>query len=191
MNIDQGVNFGKWKDKTSVMLYDKCMPIFLSEIKTSGIVGDFGGANGNLKKYIPNSVSIDIDKTKNPDIVDDILTHSNIYDLIVIRYVLHYLSPKQQKELLKNIIKSGNKKILIIQFVNNGRDMQIKKENSINEKKYFLTTQKLFSLFSGFNICNVDKLKINVSKAFYKNRLKNNNAKPHDEEIYSILLEVK
>ena len=101
--IDQATEFGRWTDRVSKLMYDTCTKEILSLIEIPKIVADYGGANGNLKQYIPNAISIDIDESKKPDVLDDIVEHVGRYDLIVIRYVLHYLNDYDVIELFKNI----------------------------------------------------------------------------------------
>ena len=101
--IDQGTNFGTWEDTTSKLLYDDAMPAMLNGINIKGKVLDYGGANGLLKKYIPNSLSIDIDPTKKPDIVGDIKTYNPNCDLVVMRYLLHYLNDKEVNNLFTHL----------------------------------------------------------------------------------------
>jgi hypothetical protein len=102
---DKGIDFGKWSDNTSKLMYFDSLKDILSKINTSGTVADFGGANGILKQFIPNIITIDIDVTKEPDILDNILTHKGVYDLIVIRFVLHYLNDYEVLQLFNNINK--------------------------------------------------------------------------------------
>ena len=190
-SIDKGRKFGLWKDSVSKLMYFDCMEEFLTGIDTSGNIADYGGANGNLKHFIPNSISIDIDSSKNPDILDNILTHTGNYDLIVIRYVLHYLTEERRKELFEHLrtFHSG-KPVLIIQFVNNGKDFETKKKNSINESKYFLTGQMLSNELKPFKTLKNDRINYEVTKDFYRNRLNNHNAEEHSETVHSVLSEI-
>lgn len=181
---DKGCFFGKWNDKTSkIMYYDSTVKI-LSKINTKGKIADYGGANGILKNFIPNIITIDIDKSKNPDIVDNILTHKGIYDLIIIRFVLHYLNDYEVLQLFENIKSYHKGKILVIQFVN--EDLKLKYFNSRNEFKYFRTKKQLEKLLPIFK--NIYSLQYKCSKKFYKNRLEINNAKKHKEQINAYLI---
>jgi len=190
-NIDKGTKFGKWNDSISKLIYFDCMETFLKGVDTSGKVADYGGANGNLKKFIPQSISIDIDTSKKPDIIDNILFHKGNYKLIVIRYVLHYLTVQQRYKLFEHLQTfHKGKKVLLIQFVNDGKDFKIKRNNSINETKYFLTSENIKKLIKPFKTIKKDQISYRVTKEFYKNRLKNENAMAHDETIHSILMEI-
>ncbi len=111
---DKGTEFGKWFDSISKLIYFDSVKDILSKIDTHGIIADYGGANGILKQFIPNIITIDIDASKKPDIVDNILTHKGNYDLIIIRFVLHYLNDYEVLELFENINKYHKGKILII-----------------------------------------------------------------------------
>ena len=190
-NIDEGKKFGTWNDSISKLMYFDCMDKFLIDIDTSGRVADYGGANGNLKQFIPNSISIDIDSSKNPDLIDNILVHEGNYNLIVIRYVLHYLDENQRNELFEHLrtFHSG-KRVLIIQFVNDGKDFNVKRNNSINETKYFLTSETLQKTIESFKTLKNDEITYMVTKEFYRNRLNNHNAEEHSETIKSILIEI-
>lgn len=184
--IDQGTNFGTWKDTTSRLLYDDAMPALLNGINTSGNVLDYGGGNGLLKKYIPNSKSIDIDPTKKPDIVSDIKTYNPKCDLVVMRYLLHYLNDKEVRELFTHLFCHQVKRILVIQFVN--ENLADKKFNSINETKFFRNENQLCNLFSYWKIKQIKKLSYVVEKEFYLNRLNHPNPKTHQETLLSIEL---
>lgn len=186
--VDAGTEFGLWDDPTSRFMYFDAMPFILTHVNTTGNVADYGGANGLLKRWIPHSISIDIDATKQPDITDDILTHQGDYDLIVIRYVLHYLNPKQRVALFEHIASFHAGNVLVIQFTNDGEDYIHKYENSYNEDKYFLTREDLFALTKGYDIQATTGQPYTVTAEFYANRLGNPNGKPHGEVCRSILM---
>ena len=176
---DSGTGFGKWTDPISRLMYFDSTNDILSKIQVPHRVADYGGANGNLKKMIPNAISIDIDCTKNPDIIEDILTHVGNYDLIVIRFVLHYLTDYKVLQLFNNIEKYHKGNILVIQFINN--DLVSKYKNSKNEFKYFRTEQQTQALLPDLKeIYNID---YTVTQEFYKNRLNIANSQPHKETI--------
>lgn len=176
---DQGVDFGKWDNDTADFIYSKSTGEILNLITIPKNVADYGGANGNLKQFIPNSISIDIDKSKNPDILDNILTHVGKYDLIVIRHVLHYLNDYEVITLLNQIKKFHAGQILIIQFCNN--NLLEKYHNSKNEFKYFRTEVQLESLLFGSN--KIYTSEYICSTQFYKDRLKIDNATNHKETL--------
>ena len=176
--IDQGENFGKWSDNTSKFLYQSSILEILNKIELPKKIADFGGGNGLLKEIVPSIITIDIDKTKKPDIVDNILTHKGKYDLIIIRYVLHYLNDYELIQLFNNIKSFHKGKLLIIQFCNN--DLISKYFNSKNEIKYFRTENQTESLIpKGFK--KIFSMNYICSKEFYKNRLQNENAIEHSE----------
>ena len=179
---DKGINFGKWEDATSKFLYKTSTEEILSKIKIPKLVADYGGANGNMKKFIPNSISIDIDETKNPDILDNILEHKLSYDLVILRYVLHYLNDYQVIELFETI---NAKNILIIQFTN--EDLKLKYFNSKNEFKYFRTKKQLESLLPS-RIKNIYSKEFICTKEFYKNRLGIENSILHSENLQAYYL---
>lgn len=182
--IDQGLNFGTWTDKTSKFMYFDSIKQILSKIKKFPVVADYGGGNGLLKQFIPNIITVDIDPTKKPDILDNILTHKGTYDLIVMRYVLHYLSDYDVLELFNNISAFHSGKVLVIQFCNN--DLKSKYANSKNEYKYFRTESQLENLLPKHK--KIYSQKYTCAKAFYSNRLKIKNAKSHKEILNAYLI---
>lgn len=178
--IDQGIGFGKWQDETSKFLYYESTKQILKLIEIPDRVADYGGGNGLLKQFIPQITTIDIDGSKGPDIVDDIITHKGEYDLIILRYVLHYLDDYKIIEMFKNIKRQHKGRILIQQFTN--EDLISKYENSQNEYKYFRTLPQLLALipFDGNIIYKQDYI---VTSQFYKNRLQLENGKDHLETM--------
>ena len=181
---DSGVGFGQWQDNVSKFIYFESVEQILSEIELPQKVADYGGANGILKKYIPNIISIDIDESKNPDIVDNIITHKGNYDLIVIRYVLHYLNDYEVLQLFENIKSYHKGKILIIQFCN--EDLKSKYGNSKNEFKYFRTQKQLVKLLP--NCKKIYSKKYICTKGFYKNRLGIETSIEHEEILNAYYL---
>jgi hypothetical protein len=178
---DNGVNFGKWTDKVSKFMYFDSTKDILSKIQIPGVVADYGGANGNLKTFIPHAISIDIDGSKQPDIIDDILTHVGNYELIVVRYVLHYLNDYEVLQLFKTIKSNA----LIIQFTN--EDLKSKYQNSQNEFKYFRTARQLKKLLP--NCKEIYSKKYTIGSSFYKNRLNIDNAVTHKETLKAYFYE--
>ena len=125
------------------------------------------------------------------NVLDNILSHVGKYDLIVIRYVLHYLTEEQRNELFEHLRTfHRGKPVLIIQFVNDGKDFEIKRKNSINETKYFLTTETLQETIKSFKTLKNDEISYIVTKDFYRNRLNNHNAEEHSETIHSFLIQI-
>lgn len=181
---DKGINFGKWSDATSKLIYFDSVKDILSKIELPKRIADYGGANGILKTFIPQIITIDIDETKNPDIVGNILTHKGDYDLIIIRFVLHYLNDYEVLELFENLKNNHKGKILLIQFCN--EDLKSKYKNSKNEFKYFRTENQLLKLipkmkkiYSKKYVCSID---------FYKNRLNIETNIEHEETLNAYYL---
>lgn len=188
MKIDQGTTFGTWQDDTSRLIYHDAMPALLNGINTTGTVGDYGGGNGLMKKFIPHATTLDIDADKNPDLVVDCFNYCGRFDLVLMRYLLHYMSDPDVVQLLKHIAFYKSPRILIIQFVNN--DLAAKKANSVNESKWFRSEQQLFALVkkSGWVVRQRKALEYQVSAEFYFNRLRHKNATPHAETILCLEL---
>ena len=181
--IDQATKFGTWGDETSKWMYNDCIDKILPHcgIKTSMTVADYGGGNGLLKDYIPQAVSIDIDIEKKPDILDDVITHQGRYDMVVMRYLLHYLTDTEVIKMFNNI---RSKRVLVIQFYN--EDLKIKYYNSINETKYFRTFSQILALIPKGRVMFCEKYA--VGKEFYKNRLGNDNGIAHTEFLLAYLI---
>lgn len=179
---DSGIDFGTWNDPVSKFLYYDSTKEILSVINIPDSVADFGGANGLLKKLIPQSISVDKDKSKRPDVIDNILTHSNHYELIVLRYALHYLNDYEVIQLFKNLNADN---VLVIQFENN--DLKSKYHNSVNEFKYFRTEKQLKALLpDGFE--TIYKEEYLIDKDFYLNRLGEGDYIEHKEILTAYYL---
>lgn len=183
-SIDQGKGFGLWNDRTSRFIYRDSVSQILSKIERYSVVADYGGANGILKEFIPGIITVDIDASKTPDIVDNILTHKGTYELIIIRFVLHYLNDYEVLQLFAHLKDHHRGKILVIQFCNN--DLKTKYFNSQNEFKYFRTVQQTEKLLPPHE--KIYSKKYTCSKEFYLNRLKIENAKAHSETLNAYLI---
>ena len=206
LNIDQ--NFGNWPDPVSKFMYhDHFEQIYSDDRFALGKyskIEDFGGANGKLKEFFGNRLTtVDIDETNDPDYVGNIVNYNGVAefhwrgqiarikiesDLIIIRYVLHYLTDEQIIQMFQNLKKHHKGDILIIQFTNEDVDMKTKKQNSVNETKYFRTTKEIQELVKGFQILAYDVESFDVTAEFYRNRLQNFEAQPHGEQIHTILI---
>jgi len=186
-DADQGVNFGTWDDPVSRLMYGHSTPIFLDMVDYSGSVYDLGGGNGLLKQYIPHSISVDIDQNKQPDVIQDIRQFSTKCDLVVIRYVLHYFSDKDVVNLITHI-KEHAKKVMVIQFCNEGVHLKVKRQISkqSDERKYFRNSNHLFRLLS--RPIDIRSVSYTVTPVFYENRLKINVNCSHSETVFGIVL---
>lgn len=186
-NEDQGLQFGQWTDDVSRLMYRDVMPLAVSQIDFTGSVADYGGANGIVKDYIPQAVSIDIDESKQPDIVDDITTHQGNYDIVLARYVLHYLDDEQVRQMA-SIIQN---RLVVIQFTNEANDLAIKRQisDSNEAQKHFRTKDELYSLFTDFTVRKALQLEYTVTPEFYKNRLQIDTELSHQEQIQIIEME--
>lgn len=184
--VDQGTAFGTWPDQTSRFMYHDIMPTLLSGVNTYGRVADYGGANGLLRQWIPQAVTVDHDASKRPDVVADIRFHVGNYDLIVMRYVLHYLTDFEVLELMAHLRATHKGDLLIIQFVaENEFQLAEKSRNSWGEEKHFRTRQRLGVLLDPGNrpLPDVKAVQYRVDPEFYRNRLGHPNPTPHRETV--------
>lgn len=179
---DQGGAFGTWPDETSRIMYHDIMELALGGVDTTGRVADYGGANGLLKRWIPQALTVDYDASKSPDICEDILAHVGEYDLIVMRYVLHYMNDQTVIGLMRHIASFHNGPVLVIQFVND--DLVSKHANSIGEVKWFRDEQYLRTLLENdWTIASRVAADYRVEADFYRNRLNHPNPSSHDERV--------
>lgn len=187
---DQGVKFGTWPDPTAQLMYHDIMPLALSGIDTAGRVADYGGANGLLKRFIPHAITVDYDETKSPTICDDILRHRGTYDLIVMRYVLHYMNNEDVRRLFRHLGSFHKGRILLIQFVNDDDSLLDKLHNSVGETKWFRGEGELRRLIVGpWQIASRKAVDYRVGADFYRWRLDHPNPCPHDETVVIYELE--
>lgn len=176
--VDQGKDFGTWGDPVSRFMYETSLPPILNAANLMGHVGDFGGANGLLKEYVPNKVTtIDIDPSKEPDVVADILTHRDRYDTAWCRYVMHYLTDQQVLQFLATV---NARRLILVQFANN--DLRSKYANSVGEVKYFRTMQQMNALLPHRSRVLWHRA-YDVTPEFYKNRLGLDGACAHTEHL--------
>ena len=187
LEVDRGLAFGRWTDPTSRFMYFDIMPTVLSGVNVGGIVADLGGGNGLIKRFVPHAVTVDNDPTKEPDVLDDILTHRGGYDLVIVRYVLHYFSDKDCRRFFNNLADYHTGRVLLIQFVNENKRSKLK--NSVNEDKYFRTEKELMKLLSPrWHVHNRVAIEYRVTAEFYRNRLGHPNPTGHDETILALQL---
>lgn len=179
--VDQGTAFGTWADPVSRFMYHEFLDSLVRNdiIKFEGTVGDFGGANGLLKKYIPDHhvTTIDIDASKKPDVVADILQHDDYYGTAFTRYVMHYLTDLEVIRFV-NLVNAG--KLLMIEFTN--EDLRTKYVNSVEEVKYFRTRSQLEALLGG-GAKLLHSESYTVDAQFYHNRLGTPHGVPHEETV--------
>lgn len=186
MSIDQGQQFGTWTDPTSRLIYHDAMPALLNRLNLDGRWVDLGGANGLMREWLPNLTTVDIDPTKAPDIVADIVdwTPGEQFDAAVCRYVLHYMDHPTVIDFLRHV-GSWASRLLSIQIVN-PRPAD-KYARSVNEKKYFRTRPHVELLYdmAGWTWEGSASLDYWVGPEFYRNRLGHPNPPPelHEETI--------
>lgn len=184
MNVDAGVAFGTWEDETSRLIYRDAMPALLVGTDTSGLTLDLGGGNGLSRQWFANVVTVDSDPDKLPDVVADILTFApnpGIYDRVLLRYVLHYLTDAQVRELMAHLASWHRGELTVIQFVND--DLEAKYGNSVNETKHFRTEGQLLALLDPWVPAHRVAVSYEVTADFYRNRLAHPNPTAHAETV--------
>lgn len=188
---DNGTAFGTWTDHTSRFIYHDAMPTLLQGIAQQASVGDLGGGNGLLKEWLPNSIAVDWDEAKEPDIVASVFDYVGTHDVIVLRYVLHYLQDKEVLMLMRHLHTYHHGSVLVIQFTN--ADLATKYYNSHNETKYFRTTAQLKALLTEmWQVTSETSMEYVVGQDFYENRLGRGNAyTAHDETLVGITLRTR
>lgn len=196
-DLDQGKDFGTWGDKVSRLMYQDSNSMFNCVDFEDKRVADFGGGNGLLGKALglSNYVVVDIDSNKKDTenfINDSILTHKGEYDVIIIRYVLHYLSDDEVSTLIQNIKSFHKGELIILQFTNEGEDLVKKREVSAtfeqptDGKKYFRNLEDLNDLLSPLreDLDLRKQMTFTITEEFYNNRFGLNISDvSHDEQL--------
>jgi hypothetical protein len=189
--VDQGTRFGTWDDPTSRLIYHDAMPALLSGIDTGGRTLDLGGGNGLACESFEHVGTVDVDPDKNPDVLADILSYTppQVWDRVLLRYVLHYLDDDQVHALMMHIASYHHGPVVLIQFVN--QDLDAKYANSVNELKWFRTEWHLRTLVEQPPWCVTQRLAVeyDVAPEFYANRLGAVDPTGHPETVVSYLLE--
>ena len=95
---------------------------FLRKHANKGRTLDLGGGDKPYKKYFPNSVSVDIEKTLGVDIVADAhdlhQIRDNEFDCILCTEVLEHLrTPEKAISEMYRVLKSGGELILTTRFI--------------------------------------------------------------------------
>lgn len=191
MDVDQGTAFGTWTDRTSRLIYHDAMPALLSGIEHPERVLDLGGANGLSREWFPDALTVDVDRSKQPDIVADALVYTPLQapDLVLIRYVLHYLPDRSVRALLHHVASYHDGPVLLIQFVND--DLDAKLANSFNEgPRHFRSEVHLHGLVDQppWQLVRRIALEYVVDPEFYTHRLGHPTGTAHLERVVSYLL---
>lgn len=179
---DSGQAFGTWPNATARFMYDEAMECCVSDINALARVGDLGGGNGLLKRWLPNAVSVDHDPSKNPDVLDNIMSHVDEYDWLLLRYVLHYMDDAAVVALLAHLASYHKGRLKIIQFANH--DLEVKQHNSVNETKFFRTPNQLTGLLTAsadWALLRMSAAQYGVDEDFYRWRLQHPDPVGHNE----------
>jgi len=187
---DSGIDFGTWSDPVSRLIYFDAMPYLLSIVDTNKSAADLGGANGILKKFFSDIITVDIDGSKKPDVICDILNYKGVHNTLVLRYVMHYLTDTQVVALMENISLFHKGEVLVIQFVNEENSIDIKNANSKNEGKKFFRTESELKKLIKFGLLREKRISYECDSEFYLNRLGIKNAQTHSETILSLIYKV-
>jgi len=114
---DIAATFGKGEGPTSQLLYRHSFELLRGRIPSFRTVYDLGGGNGMAKAWWPTVITVDNNPAMEPDICADIREYAvpDDAELIVLRYVAHYLSDQELTRLLERV---HHKPVLLIQFTN-------------------------------------------------------------------------
>jgi hypothetical protein len=190
-DVDQGTRFGTWNDPTSRLMYHDAMPALLSGVRRDGLTLDLGGGNGLATEWFDHLVTVDTDVTKDPTVVADALRYvpPQYPERVLIRYLLHYLTDDEVRQLLRNVARYSEGPVIVIQFVNN--DLASKYANSVNETRWFRTETWTRNLVESkpWRITQQIKIDYDVVPAFYANRLGAKHPTGHPETVVSWVLE--
>lgn len=186
MNPDAGTAFGTWQDRTSRLLYADAMPALLSGVPRDGLTLDLGGANGLSRQWFNNVLTVDVDASKQPDVVADALTYTPDppVDRVLLRYVLHYLSDAKVRQLARHVATYADE-LVVVQFVND--DLRAKRANSVNETKHFRSEVMLLGLLRPWRVHQRIALAYDVDPQFYANRLGHPSPSGHPETVVGYL----
>lgn len=194
-NLDGGTMFGTWPDRTSRLMYHDAMPALLNGINTSAPrVLDLGGANGLLREWFAGEVTtVDLEADHHPDVVADARKYvpTCAQDLVVMRYLLHYLDNVGVLELLRHVAVWHHGTVVLIQFVND--DVALKYEASLGEPpRWYRTHRQLLDLIdrTPWRVQSKVTVGYEVDAEFYRNRLGSNNGLAHSETIVRLELAV-
>lgn len=194
MSVDAGTAFGTWDDETSRLIYRDAMPALLSGVDAGAKVLDLGGGNGLMRRWFDDLTTVDSDAAKRPDVLADITTHrpTGTYDLVLLRYVLHYLSDKQVRTLMHHVTGWHHGPLLVVQFVApDANALAAKQANSVNEVKHFRTEPELRGLLTPWQPVHRVAVEYDVVPEFYANRLAHPNPTGHPERVVAYLCKVR
>lgn len=94
---------------------------FLERHKTDKKVLDIGCSVAAYKKYFPNSTGVDIDETKNPDVVGDahaLPFKDNEFEVVLCTEVFEHLhSPHIAASEMRRVLKPGGTLVLTTRFI--------------------------------------------------------------------------
>jgi len=194
---DQGLQFGTWSDNTSRLIYADSMNTLLNGTDVHDRVLDLGGGNGLMRGWFDQVTTVDTDTAKEPDIVADLRSwepsDTRAYDLVLFRYVLHYLTDSELVELFTyHLTEWWSGPVLVIQFVApDAEALRLKESNSVNEVKRFRTERQLAALLtvSGrWDITRRIAVEYDVDPEFYVNRLGATDPTGHPERVVAYTL---
>lgn len=171
--IDCATNFGKGESPTSRLLYHRIFDLIRGRIPSFAKVYDLGGGNGISKAYFPSVVTVDNNPEMKPDIVANILEFEvpKDADLILIRYVAHYLQNEELEQLLE---QSNHKPILFIQFANSNPNdkllQSVIKGEGLEDHKTFRDWDYFAQLLETRGFRQIMQIAYEVEPLFYAER---------------------
>lgn len=199
-DVDQGLQFGTWSDNTSRLIYADAMGALLNGTNVEDRVLDLGGGNGLMAAWFHQVTTVDTDTAKEPDIVADLRSwepgDTRGYDLVLFRYVLHYLTDVELVELFTyHLPEWWSGPVLVIQFVApHDEALRAKRANSVNETKWFRTEDQLAALLTVSDRWDITRrvaVEYHVDPDFYRNRLGATEPTGHPERVVAYTLTPK
>jgi len=196
--MSAGTGFGTWTDPTSDLMYRGAMPYLLAGLPAGESVVDLGGGSGLSRLWWPRQpvdiTTVDSDPDTHPDVLADILTyaHAGVADTVLLRYVLHYLTDWQVRDLFAQIARWHRSNVIVVQFANT-RPYE-KTENSADSgDRVWRTPGALLRLLGDLPAWVIapafNRIDYTVRPDFYASRLGRAGRYPHAETLLGLSLD--
>jgi hypothetical protein len=194
--MTSAAEFGTWTDGTSDLIYRGSMPYLLDGLPADGPVVDLGGANGLSRLFLPGRqiTTVDIDPATGPDVIADALTyrHHSRAETVLIRYLLHYLTDGQVRELFRNLARWHHGGVVVVQFTNETPASKAANSADTANRRWRHPAELLHllgSLDDWRRGARVNRLDYTVEPDFYASRLGSPGRYPHAETLLGLALE--